>query len=452
MKNGEFKIRREIETSGGMLTVVFSSDDVVSDKDIDVVVDGLTPNDNVDLSLSYEDDETTLWTSTVSYTASPSGVIDSKVSIPRGETLADPSRLFWSVSPRVGDVAAYLEGTAGRYGRPYFKTMRPVECVYSLLRDGEQFELGRVTRRPIADGVRIEKIVTDEICGNLYRPVGMPKALVVVIPGSGGGVDSVLSPLLASNDCAVLALALFNWSGRPKYHHNVPIEYISNAVEWACKTCKIPRAVLIGSSRGSEAVMLTAALAPSRIAGVVPISPGSIVTAGWTPDEGETVPSWSFRDQLVPFFVANDHKDMELPSAHRFEPIIGQDVEYFEPYYEAIFSNAYNQAHYPVPVEKITAPTLLLSGEKDEMWAAKTAGAFIEQRIKNAQPNTSVEHVLLPETGHFILARNTVSSLSTFVLHPVEKNYYGVGGSPMTNARGNATAWEYILQFVFDVS
>jgi fermentation-respiration switch protein FrsA (DUF1100 family) len=96
-----------------------------------------------------------------------------------------------------------------------------------------------------------------------------------------------------------------------------------------------------------------------------------------------------------------------------------------------------------IPVERIAAPLLLISGQDDQVWpAGAMADAIVARRstIGRAQGD---RHVSYADAGHII--RPPIGA--TTVLW-TERLYSG--GTPLGQAAAQAGAWQEIVQFLAD--
>ena len=72
--------------------------------------------------------------------------------------------------------------------------------------------------------------------GTLFTPApradGLSPPVVVVLNGSGGGINEPRAALYASHGYAALALAYFKAPGLSDYISNTPLEYFERGLDW----------------------------------------------------------------------------------------------------------------------------------------------------------------------------------------------------------------------------
>jgi uncharacterized protein len=123
-----------------------------------------------------------------------------------------------------------------------------------------------------------------ELQGSLLIPVRENGVGVLVLAGSSGRVDVPRARLFAALGCTALALRWFGGASQVPGICEIPLETftaaITRLVQQGCE-----RIVLVGTSKGAEAALLTAVY-DSRVAAVVAISPSSVVWGQYRPRTG----------------------------------------------------------------------------------------------------------------------------------------------------------------------
>lgn len=97
-----------------------------------------------------------------------------------------------------------------------------------------------------------------------------------------------------------------------------------------------------------------------------------------------------------------------------------------------------------VPVERIDAPLLLISGEDDRMWSAATFGRRIVDRLEAADVDFDYEHLAYENAGHAVsvpYGPTATKPLSTL---------YAMGGTPAGDAEAMADSWPRVLDTLDD--
>jgi dienelactone hydrolase len=94
-----------------------------------------------------------------------------------------------------------------------------------------------------------------------------------------------------------------------------------------------------------------------------------------------------------------------------------------------------------IPVERIRAPLLLLSGQDDQMWPASDMARQIIERRRRHGTGAGDAHIDLPDAGHFLrppIIPTTVPWNDALV----------AGGTGPGNARAQREGWAAVLQFL----
>lgn len=411
-----------------MLRLELIDRDVLADAPIPIAVTGWSRDGDTELTVSMHDDEGTRWQATTRHPA-----------------LRD---LLAFLLPDVPDLHRYLAGTQGRNGRPFYRAPRSVTCTAEL-RCAQGATEQTFLRRFVAAHVRVSSITAPDAVGRLYQPGrDLRRIGVLFLSGSSGGVDELYTPLLASHGYAALACALFNHPGRPPYHECLDIGYVARAACWLLAQKPALRGVVvIGASRGSEAALLGALHFPDAFAGAIAISPGSVVTPGWTPTAQNACPAWTLRGVALPVEAG---RLAALPDATRLGSEQRRTMKAIEaaPLYRQIFESTAARRRAGIDLSRLARPLLLLSGADDRMWPAALAG---EQLLAGALAGgrcPEAAHVIYEHAGHLFAPAQAVQSLSHEVLHPVERLLYATGGSPAGNASAARESWRVILAFL----
>jgi len=91
-----------------------------------------------------------------------------------------------------------------------------------------------------------------------------------------------------------------------------------------------------------------------------------------------------------------------------------------------------------IPVEKIRAPILLVSGTDDQTWPAGEFCAAIKARLAKAGFAFEIKHVVNENGGH-----------QSFLPYLITANRGGIsGGEPRADARGGYRSWAETMAFL----
>lgn len=263
--------------------------------------------------------------------------------------------------------------------------------------------------------------------GEIFRPERDIGTGVVVLAGSSGRVDSDRAKLFASQGATAIALRWFGGEGQVPGICKVPLETffaaIDYMVEFGCK-----RIVLVGTSKGAEAALLTAVYDP-RVSAVVAISPSSVVWGNIGRGvDGISRPersSWTLQGTPLPFVSSDpawvpEYREGLVTYRGLFERSL--DVHQSETQAAAI------------PSEKTDAEILLVAGCDDALWPSATFAASIVRRRADAGLTTQL--VLGENAGHRVLLPGETTPRSSLHAH---------GGSDEADAELGRRAWEHIL-------
>lgn len=373
----------------------------------------------VEVALSIKDDEGTCW-------SAQAELADS-----------DASVLIELLAPEVRDVRAYRAVTKAPFGRPAIADA--AEGSIRIAGESRPF-----IWHPVDERVRIETVAEGRVHGRYLASADATGPSVIVVPGSAGGIDQLWGAALASIGYRVLTPALFGWPGAPERHSAVPIETLDEAARWLCERADVARVGLIGSSRGSEAVMLAGAHFPERIGAIVGLSPGNVISPGFSARNLDEGPAWTVGGEDAPFAARLAEL---LPPTATLSEEERLALPPFSPRsaYGEIFTGADDIAHAGIPVERIVPPLLLIAGGDDRMWPAEIAAEDLARRGRAA--GRAVEAMILDGAGHFLWPPGVPTTLADIVFHPVERSFITAGGTPEAQRRGNHAAWTAIRSF-----
>jgi dienelactone hydrolase len=388
-----------------------SPDTVLTDERFRVTLDGLKTGQDVTIRV---DGNRGVWQSSVTLRSDDRGRVD----------VADPMRLIWSATGERPPA-----GTPGQVAQPW---------TFTAEADGRVIATRTLTRRAVAEGVRVVPVRERGLVGAAYHPPAAgPHPAMIVLPGSQGGIPGPGAHAggLASRGYVVLALAYFNAEGLPLFLQNVPLEYFVTAVEWLKSQPSVDptRIGVLGTSRGGELALLLGATYPSAFRVVVANVPSNVVWPGLS-DDSET-PAWTVKGQPVPSVSSHfTSADRALSGRERFMRRL---------------QDAAAVARAEIPVERIDAPVLMFSGKDDQLWPSDLFATRVVGSLKAHHFKHPVEHYSYDDAGH-ALTRPFVptSDVRQVRIHPVSKRPNVFGGTPEGQARANEDAWAKLLSFL----
>jgi uncharacterized protein len=251
------------------------------------------------------------------------------------------------------------------------------------------------------------------------RPSGVG---VLTIAGSSGRIEADRARLLAANGAVVESIRWFGGPGQQPAPYEVPLEIFIARVDALSVDCD--RIVLMGSSFGAEAVLLTATL-DDRVDGVVAFAPSDVVWAGFT-ETGQQRSHWTFSGESLCFVpLLDDWRPSGDPPAFR------------ELYRMSRQAAPDRVAAARIPVQRI-GELLVVAGGDDQVWdAVDHARRIVAARTDHGLSSTLVEH---PGAGHrTVLPGEPVVATG----RPMAR-----GGTPDHDRQLGDLAWPQILQMI----
>jgi len=444
--------------------IELSSERIVMDQEIQIRLTGFRPESQVTIIAELLDDKQTPWRSQATFSTDWIGSVDLSRAIPESGTYAgeDSHGLFWSMAPvppekydefklkgaseeavRTPPIFAYSLGV------PYYESDRPDVIRFEALVDGSKVATTELIRDRFPVDVMETEVTDGRLRGLFFKPkMKKPLAGIVNIMGSGGGVDRQGSSLLASNGFAVLNLAYFNYRDLTPDHHEIPLEYFREGIEWLQNRLGHDRIGLVGISRGGEGVLAIAAAFPEAVAAVVAIVPGDVYCG----DEGSPASSsWTLTDRPFPF--AGTAEDMTLVAPEVLAILKspqGRKIVFSQvmaPYMlnPAIYERA------AIPIERIRCPILFISGRDDQTWPSYELSERAMKRLKEKEFSFPYKHIGFEDAGHMITFPGLPTAMADSAVHPVYNDFFTLGGQPAAIARAQRRAWKERITFCKDV-
>ncbi|RMO16024.1 Acyl-coenzyme A thioesterase AcoT [Pseudomonas cichorii] len=395
--------------------------DALLDEPRRICVEGLTAGQQITLTATTRRGAGQPWQSRATFVADAQGIVDLQRDAPIAGDYAEVSGmgLLWSQRPQ-------YEAS---------KEIFPDSVLEPLLTDvalSDSDQSMTLVQRLAGPGVSRRDIREDGLVGTLFMPAGDgPHPAVMVLNGSGGGINEARAALYASRGYAALALAYFKAPGLSKYISNTPLEYFQQALLWMRRELKPAQdfIALSGQSRGGELVLLLGSLFPDLVSAVIGYVPSALVHGGQAaadPAIGRDGPAWLYRGQPLDHLWNNNRTaSWEARDAGRrnAESIL------------TALDDPDAVARVAIEVERIRGPVILLSGTDDAAWPSSLFGRMVEQRLKEHQHPWPVEHLDFQDAGHAILL-------------PYIPATYSDDGNPSANARANEQSWRGVRRFL----
>jgi dienelactone hydrolase len=412
-----------------------------------IAVAGLRPGERVALRSHTVRGPGVTWEATAEFVASADGTVDLARDAPVAGSYQGVSAmgLLWSQVPQ-----------GGRAPREVFaaEPSAALHTTVSVERQGGGPVLtAELTQWLTAPGVTRREVREGGLVGTLFTPPpradGLSPPVVVVLNGSGGGINEPRAALYASHGCAALALGYFKAPGLPDHISNTRLEYFERALEWVHHTLRPHggRVVLSGQSRGGELVLLLASMFPQWVSAVIAYVPGAVVHSAQNacdpalgPDS-RNGPAWLYRGQALPHLWENNRTATWQPWDEGPEPrrhahallTALQDTQAVE--------------RAAIAVERIAGPVMLLSASDDGSWPSSLYSRMVVDRLARHGHPHAVEHLDFDGAGHSIVFP-FVPTTQLVYAHPVSGRRSTTGGAPAHNARADAESWPAVCAFL----
>ncbi|WP_286899671.1 acyl-CoA thioester hydrolase/BAAT C-terminal domain-containing protein [Achromobacter sp. UBA2119] len=381
-----------------------------------------------------------VWQAQAAYTAGEDGVVDLTREAPvSGDyTGLSPMGLIWAQSPDDGKSREY-------FNHPVTDAL--VTDVVARVQGAEA--RASFTQRLASDGVTRVEVREEGLVGTLYLPAGSAPGshpAVMILNGSGGGINEPRAALYASRGYAAFALAYFKAPGLSDYISNTPLEYFQTGLRWLRKKVqpKHDFVAISGQSRGGELVLLLGATFPKEVSAVVAYVPGAVVHSGQNacdPKIGREGPTWLLGGKPIPHVWENNRTATwapfdEGPAPHRHEKAILTALQ--DP--DAV-------ARARIRVEDIEGPVMLLSGTDDGSWPSSLYSKMVQDKLVEVQHPYPVKWLDYENGGHSILFPYVPTTQLVYA-HPVSGKISTSGGNPKDNARADQESWEGVTSFL----
>jgi hypothetical protein len=269
--------------------------------------------------------------------------------------------------------------------------------------------------------------VDDELQGTLLVPASHNGVGVLVLAGSSGRVDVPRARLFSTIGCTALALRWFGGPGQIPGICEIPLETFTAAIRRLVQRgCE--RIVVVGTSKGAEAALLTA-IHDSSVDAVVAFSPSSVVWgnigAGRDGEEWPQRSSWTWRGEPLPFVASDPYWKREFRGGLlSYRGLFERSLRRFASEVDAS----------TIAVEATQARIILVAGGDDALWPSELFARSIAARLAaSGRPATLLFH---PQAGHRVLLPGETTLRSTRHAHG--------GSDPADRVLGRA-AWDAIV-------
>ena len=416
-----------------------------------ILVGGAVPGSIVTLR-AQTDRNGDLWAAQASFLADSQGRIDLDLQAPvSGDyRCADAMGLFWSQC-RVGDGTQKSEPADVRIpitteliawteaGTGYLDMPGPAAGAAEHRVIVEQWLLAQDTQR-------IE-VRSNALVGTLFRPAGDgPFPTVIVMNGSGGGINETRAAQYAARGLQAFALGYFRAPGLSRFISRTPLEYFERALDHVAAELS-PRGgkpVVSGQSRGGELSLLLASRFPDRIAGVAAFVPAAFVFGAQgaaDPAEGWSGPTWTWRGEPLPHLWDHNAGVTWQPWGADAPPSRHADV-----YIDGLHDRSL-AARSRIPIEQFKGPVACVSGMDDRAWPSSLASRMVMDTLQRHGHRAERLHLDFEAAGHGI-GVPFLPATDIHVLHPVSGVPYTNGGTASGNARASEKSFDEICAFI----
>lgn len=398
-----------------------------------------------------------LWASQATFLADADGRVDLDRSAPvSGDyRVADAMGLFWaqhretaeggSIEP--GDVSAPILTRITARAEPGTGLLDVPAA--GIFREGAPAASAEtvVEQRLLDGGVQRSEIRRHGLVGTLFTPAGDgPFPTIIVMNGSGGGINEPRAALYAAHGIQAFALGYFKAPGLPDYISRTPLEYFERALDYAiAELHPLGGAPLVsGQSRGGELALLLAATFPERILGVVAFVPAAFVFGAQgaaDPAEGWDGPTWTRGGEPLEHLWHDNRTVDWQPWNDDPAPTRHADV-YVDGLHDRDLARASR-----IPIERFPGPVACVSGLDDRAWPSSFACRIVFDALERHGHTAERLHLDYVDAGHGITIPHLPSTEIERV-HPVSGVHYSNGGTPRGNAEAGADSFERVCAFV----
>lgn len=402
-------------------------------------IEGLAAGEKVTVTSSTPRSQQRTWHSQASFEADAQGVVDLSQQAPVSGSYQEVSSmgLIWSQEPSDPSAAVVFPDNV----------LEALVTTIEVQTQNQGLLKGTLIQRLAREGVQRIEVREEGLVGTLFLPEGEgPWPAVMILNGSGGGINEPRAALYASHGYMAFALAYFKAPGLSDYISNTPLEYFKKGLDWLRSQYKPYKnfVALNGQSRGGELVLLLASLYPKDVSAVIAYVPGAVVHSGQNaadPAVGREGPAWLLNGQPITH-VWQDNKTAtwapfdQGPAPHRHEKAILTALQDKEAVARA-----------RIQVEKIQAPIIMLSGTDDGSWPSSVYSQMVKDKLQEVGFAYDVQWVDTPDAGHSIIFPYVPTTQLTYT-HPVSKRISTSGGRADRNALSDEDSWNTIKPFL----
>jgi dienelactone hydrolase len=391
-----------------------------------MTISGLKPKEEATLGARSIDGSGIIWVSTATFKADRNGIIDLANQAPLSGDYDEPDvmGLLWSMKP----------SNSRNKERAFRKYAHGLTVQYHLINTKGKTAtatLKRYYQKPDEGIVRVQ-LDANGCKGFLYHPEKEgPFPGIILLSGSGGGMNTTLATAFASNGFATLALAYFRYPGLPGYLEEIPLEYFKGAIEWMKdhKAVQKTKFGLVGHSKGGECALLLASLYDEFHA-VVAYVPSAYV---WKCISPNVKSCWSYGGKGLPFIsTIETQEEVQQFYSGKLMSI----RKWFADGLAAAGPDLIEKA--TIPVEKIKAPIFLASDTNDRTWPSSEFCETIVQRLEAHHWPYEYKHTRAQKAGHHVYYPDFIPGVDKGVN----------GGEARDKVKWSLVVWQETLAFL----
>ena len=424
------------------------------DGKLDISGDGFKPNSRVSVIASTQDSTGRTWRSRAVYHADTMGKIDLARDAPIAGTYSqlDPMGLLWSMRPR------HQRNTPKSLFNPPDEEVLPVK--FTLKNRGKIVAEKTIERKFISPGVTHRTVNEVNVKGEYFIPEGprpFPAVLMCADSASGMQVQIPMASLLASHGFAVFLMAYYNYKGLPKQLYELPVEKFWGGLLWLRDQPEVDRDRIgaMAAGKGAEGLLSAVCnIADMDLQALILVSPSSVAWQGLGRGKPEQKSSWSLQGKPLPFLRYRGEKLMpQLLLAkylrkfglHKLFPRLMRTR--FLSAYEVVKSNSTEVQTASLPVEKVSAPMLLVAGDDDHFWPSVYMAQMIREQHQQNSAGKDDEVFIYPGAGHLFNCPNLPSTVSWWSTTKGSM-VFDYGGEATAQAQAQSDAWDKMLRFL----
>ncbi len=417
------------------------------DQDTAITINNLDSNEEIIAKAEATDDNGIHWTSWGLFRSDKNGDVDLSKQPPLKGTYSgiDSMGLLWSMQSEE-DFTSHFTAQKDE-----------LSIVLTIFRKEQEIASKKMIRFRKSPEVRRIPIRENGLVGTLFLPPSeKPLPVIIVLNGSNGGIGEERSQLLSSHGFAVFALGYFGVEGLPPQLHDFPLEYFETAFDWIRSHPNLDSSHvgIYGISRGGELSLIIGAWFSESVQAIVAAVPSSVITGA----EGDNLlaNAWSYQGKpLAPFApqaqIKSIGEDDRISSSMWLNFLEGDGknsthpASWLKSYLEGMKDKeAFDAAS--IPVEKIQAPLMVISGGDDQVWPSALYSSQIEERLRKHESPIYWEHLYYPKAGH----RITMPSLpqpAHVIFDPLYKIWFTGGGTVEENRSACQDSWKKLISF-----